>query len=119
MQKFFLIIVKMKNLSKNIIYLLIILFSLGACQSVQDGLTGVKKNNSDEFLVKKKNPLVLPPDYEKLPEPKKLDDKAVDEEGTDIKTIIGITSDNLEKNSSENNISSSIEDSVLKKIKEN
>jgi hypothetical protein len=109
----------MKNFSKSIIYLLVILISLTACQSVKDGLTGTKRTNSDEFLVKKKNPLVLPPDYEKLPEPKKLDDKVVDEEGTDIKTIIGITSDNLEKNSSENNVSSSIEDSVLKKIKEN
>jgi hypothetical protein len=35
-------------------------------------LTGKKKTNSDEFLVKKKNPLSLPPEFEKLPEPKTL-----------------------------------------------
>ena len=28
-----------------------------------------KVKSTDEFLVKKKNPLVLPPDFEKIPEP--------------------------------------------------
>ena len=32
-----------------------------SCQSVKDGLTGVKRNNSDEFLIEKKNPLIQPP----------------------------------------------------------
>ena len=44
----------------------LILFS---CQSVKDGLSGNKGDNSDEFLVQKKNPLVLPPDFKKLPTP--------------------------------------------------
>jgi len=52
---------------KNFFLLFIILSVLTSCQSVKDGLTGKKQNNSDEFLVKKKNPLVLPPDYGKLP----------------------------------------------------
>ncbi len=54
---------------KNFFLLFIILSVLTSCQSVKDGLTGKKQNNSDEFLVKKKNPLVLPPDYGKLPTP--------------------------------------------------
>ena len=29
-----------------------------------------KKNSSDEFLVEKKSPLVMPPDYNELPIPK-------------------------------------------------
>ena len=41
-------------------------FILTSCQSVKDGFTLKKKNNSDEFLVEKKNPLVLPPDYGKI-----------------------------------------------------
>ena len=60
----------MKNLSKYLVYLFTVLLSLSACQNVQDGLSGKKKENSDEFLVQKKNPLILPPDYDKLPEPK-------------------------------------------------
>ena len=59
----------MKKLARNILYLILILFSFSACQSVKDGLTGNKKQNSDEFLIEKKNPLTKPPDYEKLPNP--------------------------------------------------
>ena len=40
-----------------------------SCQSVKNALTGVKQENSDEFLVQKKNPLVLPPDFTDLPQP--------------------------------------------------
>jgi hypothetical protein len=48
------------------------MFLLSACQSVKDGLTGKKQNNTDEFLVEKKNPLVLPPEFNILPEPETL-----------------------------------------------
>ena len=51
--------------------LLLLLILLSSCQAVKDGLTGKKNNNSDEFLVKKKNPLELPPDFDELPAPKK------------------------------------------------
>jgi hypothetical protein len=46
----------MKNITKNLCYLFVILISLGACQSVRDGLEGKKKSGADEFLVKKKIP---------------------------------------------------------------
>ena len=46
------------------------LFLLNSCQSAREGFMGQKKNNSDEFLVEKKDPLVLPPDFDDLPEPK-------------------------------------------------
>jgi len=67
--KYLLIIKKMKNLFKNTLFILLIFGTLSGCQSVKDGLTGKKQTNSDEFLVKKKNPLSLPPDFENLPEP--------------------------------------------------
>ena len=67
--KYLLIIKKMKNLFKNTLFILLILGALSGCQSVKDGLTGKKQTNADEFLVKKKNPLSLPPDFENLPEP--------------------------------------------------
>ena len=80
---------KMKNLYKNLIYLFVILISLSACQNVQDGLSGKKKNNSDEFLVQKKNPLVLPPDYKKLPKPETLGSKKNNEEEKDLEIVLG------------------------------
>ena len=49
-----------------------VLTALSACQSLKDGLTGKKKNNTDEFLVEKKNPLVLPPKFDELQKQKIL-----------------------------------------------
>ena len=48
---------------------LITLF-LSSCGTIKEGFTNQKKNNSDEFLVEKKSPLIMPPDYDKLPIPK-------------------------------------------------
>ncbi len=46
--------------------LIILLFVLCSCQGVKDALTGKKYENSDEFLVIKKNPLILPPNFQKI-----------------------------------------------------
>ena len=51
-----------------------LLFFLSSCES--GGFMGGKKDNTDEFLVQKKNPLVLPPDYNDLPLPKDQKEKA-------------------------------------------
>ena len=51
------------------LFLLILIFFTTACQSIKDGLSGKKYENSDEFLVIKKNPLILPPDFNSLPTP--------------------------------------------------
>ena len=63
------LLLKIKNMTKKIFLLLILIF-LNSCGSVKDALTGKKYESSDEFLVIKKNPLVLPPDFNMLPEPK-------------------------------------------------
>ena len=57
-----------KNMSKFVLLLFLISF-LSACESAREGFK-LKKNNSDEFLVEKKNPLVMPPNYKDLPKPK-------------------------------------------------
>ena len=80
----------------------------GTFDSVKRGLTGQKKNSADEFLVKKKDPLILPPDFENLPIP--------DEEATDIaeNTIFENTLETaIEENTSK---SDSVEKSILRKI---
>ena len=52
-------------------FFLILIFAtfISSCSSIKDTLTGVKKQNTDEFLVKKKDPLVLPPNFNDLPKP--------------------------------------------------
>ena len=54
---------------KKITLIFISLFFVASCQSTKDAFTLKKKSNTDEFLVEKKNPLVLPPDYGRLPVP--------------------------------------------------
>mgnify|MGYP001399838600 CR=1 FL=1 len=99
---------------KKIFCFLILPYFLVACQATQDALTLQKKNNSDEFLVEKKNPLVLPPNYGELPLPteNKIDDEKVDE------IQISQDSGDLKINETiKNSEPSELEKSVLKKIK--
>ena len=56
---------------KRILYLFCLILFLNSCQgnwdSVKRGLTGAKQDTTDEFLVEKKDPLILPPNSETLP----------------------------------------------------
>ena len=110
----------MKQLFKNIFYFILILVALSACQSAKDGLTGKKKSNSDEFLVEKKNPLVLPPESDKLPEPKtSIKEVNSNEEEIDLKTIFTKNISIKKKTTSNKIINGSLEKSILEKIKSN
>jgi hypothetical protein len=60
----------MKKNNPLIASFLILLF-LNSCGSIAEGLGGNKKKGSDEFLIEKKSPLVLPPSFGELPEPGK------------------------------------------------
>ena len=96
-----------------------LLFFLSSCGS--GGLTGGKKDNTDEFLVQKKNPLVLPPDYNDLPLPqdqKIKDDQSTSKINDEIKKLM----DSEEKDNVSNNDSagdSSLEDSIIKILNKN
>ena len=105
----------MKNI--KIIILIGLLAMANGCQDIKQGLTGEKKNNTDEFLVKKKNKLVLPPDYEKLPKPKmnakeESNNKSFNE---DIKKLLGqLPTENKTKIT--NQKKTKIESIILEKI---
>ena len=47
-----------------------LILSFFSCGTIKEGFTNQKKTSSDEFLVEKKSPLVMPPDYNDLPVPK-------------------------------------------------
>jgi len=54
---------------KKIYILFAALFLLASCGDVGKILRNEKMRTTDEFLVKKKEPLVLPPNYKEIPEP--------------------------------------------------
>ena len=93
-------------------YIFLLFLFTGSCadtfSSVKRGLTGAKKSSADEFLVEKKDPLILPPDFENLPIP---GDEITDIEEDSIfeKTLEDSTEENLPA-------SVSVENSILKKI---
>ena len=102
----------MKNFYKFTILSLMVLI-LTSCQSVVDGISMKKKNNTDQFLIEKKSPLVLPPDFDELPEPAS-EAKTSEEEEFDIKNVLGQTSTSDENKKTD---SSSIKNTIMKKIK--
>lgn len=88
-----------------------ILVSCGSFKEAGKILRNEKTITTDEFLVEKKQPLVLPPNYEEIPEPGSTKTKKFNE--TDqIKKILKAPQEVIIKNKS-----STIEDSVLKKIR--
>ena len=100
---------------KNLFIFFILLFLLNSCGSVIDAgnvLRNEKITTTDEFLVKKRNPLVLPPNFEEIPEPGSSVKKKESEDDK-IKKIL--KSPKIEN--SANNKSSSTEESILQKIR--
>ena len=98
---------------KKIIFILILTFFVTSCSdtfdSVKRGLTGAKSKSTDEFFIEKKDPLILPPDFENLPTP---GNQVIDSEK------ISIFEKTLETSTEEDTSTSrSTEESILKKIR--
>ena len=98
--------------------LLLLLLFLYSCGSVGEALQGKKRSDQgDEFLIDKKNPLVMPPDFDKLPKPGEANLKStkdIENDKSNIKNLLKNSNDQSISNTSE---STSIESSILKKIK--
>ena len=89
---------------------------LNSCQSIKEGVTGTKRSkSSDEFFVKKKKPLILPPDFSDMPKPKPTENE--ENKAPSIEDLIDINTD--ETQTSQNETNKSLEQSVLEKIKSN
>ena len=102
----------------NIFLILFMILVTSSCQSLKNAVSGAKVDNSDEFSVQKKHPLVLPPEFTDLPVP--FEESSVVTEiqiEDDIEKLLGM--ENNTKNTDDTSGSSSIESFVLKKIKEN
>ena len=103
-------------MKKHKIYIVIfIAIFLSSCGTLKEGFTNQKKNNTDEFLIEKKSPLVLPPDYNELPIP---DEENIENDSNEIKSLIS-KSKNVESEKKLDEKKSTFEKSILKKIKKN
>ena len=104
---------------RKLLILSIFIITLNSCGSVREGFTNSKKKSTDEFLVKKKSPLVMPPDFDELPTPGNDNQEQKNDENSDIKSLI-TGSENKSSNSQNNsNQDSTFENSILEKIKNN
>ena len=97
---------------KILVFFKLILF-LYSCSTLKEGFTNQKKSSSDEFLVEKKSPLVMPPDYNDLPVPDQ-NNKTAETNENKIKDLV-TKNENENNNSEDGNLD--IEQSILKKIK--
>tara|TARA_B100001121_G_scaffold306914_1_gene327361 strand:+ start:1258 stop:1575 length:318 start_codon:yes stop_codon:yes gene_type:complete len=102
------------NFSK-IFFILSLIFFISSCGAIKKGFTNQKKNNSDEFLVEKKAPLVMPPNYNELPIPQSGENQSDFIENEFKKLIV---EDNHKSDSNTTNIKNkNFETSIIEKIK--
>ena len=75
---------------KVMLFLTIVFFTFQSCQTIKEGFTSQKKKSTDEFLVEKKSPLVMPPDFNELPLPKISEsiEEEENESGNNIEKLI-------------------------------
>ena len=124
------------KINKLYIIALIFLFIVSACKNLSEGMTGSKRSkSSDEFLVHKKKPLVLPPGFNDMPMPKPTPKQQA--QAQDIEDLLGIknqtqndndindiedllrTKKKINDNTSQSESDKSLENSILKKINKN
>ena len=99
----------------GVLNLLLLLLS---CGIIKEGFQNPKKKSSDEFLVEKKSPLVMPPNFNELPIPKRSQN---DENSDDnkIKELLDDKETTLKNNSETTEMNNSLEENLIEKIKKN
>ena len=104
----------MINILKFFLVFVIYIFLKGCGNSwgeFKETMSGQKITNTDEFLIKKKDPLVLPPEYEKLPLPKTGKQKK-----SNVNNIETVLKSNKKKNS-DSNVSTDLENMILEELR--
>ena len=95
-----------------------IIFLFNSCGAVKEGFSSQKKNIKDEFLVEKKSPLSMPPDFDELPVPKADIEKKVDQD-KDIELLITKDAAKQENIDQINNSDEEFLELILEKIRNN
>ena len=98
--------------------LLSFIFLITSCGTLKEGFSNQKKYSNDEFLVEKKSPLIMPPDYNELPIPNTGSNQKESQENS-IKDLV-TNEENIGNNSnSKSSERIGIEETILEKIKNN
>ena len=106
-----------KILNILILFSFMILNSCGLGSSIKNAVTGKTKPVGDEFLVEKKNPLVLPPNFDELPEPGKTQSSEVNKNDSfEDKILSGESKNEIQ---TKNPSVKSTEEFILKNINKN
>ena len=92
------------------------LIFLHACSTVKEGFSNQKKSSNDEFLVEKKSPLIMPPDYDELPAPN-LNENDKDEDNEKLKKLIVKSENQITETKESIPSNTSLEESIIDKIK--
>ena len=99
----------------NILKILIVSLFLFSCSGGLDGFKLKKSTAGDEFLIEKKDPLVLPPDFSKLPNPEE-EIEEIEKEESQIEIVFKNNNTENDENKNTNTSSTGLEKSILKKI---
>tara|TARA_B100000989_G_scaffold209158_1_gene158618 strand:+ start:63 stop:386 length:324 start_codon:yes stop_codon:yes gene_type:complete len=101
------------------IFFFVILFGslFYSCTTLKKGFESQRKNSTDEFLVEKKQPLVMPPDFENLPFPKSNQLENQQRTTNQIQELIVRDKSNKKNFNSNSESNLKTEDFILDKIK--
>ena len=104
----------MKKLKKILLNCILISFlhSCGGASDAAKVLKNEKITNTDEFLVKKRDPLILPPDYNTLPSPNSIKESKKDNDNK-INKILKLP----DQSSATSTGPSSVEESIINNIR--
>ena len=101
----------------NLIFLFIILsLFISSCNTVKKAFDPERKNSSEEFLVEKKSPLSMPPEFDELPIPS---NEKVDKESQISNIDLLITEKDSTEKSEIIELDKDFEQLILDKIKNN
>lgn len=95
--------------------LILAFFSLQSCSTLKKGFSSEKKKSVDEFLVEKKSPLVMPPEFGELPVPGGSQNENIDD--NDIRSLLSSDLKNTTLKTKTNQKQSTLEGLIMEKIK--
>ena len=99
----------------RIIVFISLLFFVYSCGTAKKAFVNQKKNSVDEFLVEKKSPLVMPPNYSELPFPQITENQ----NNLDVNKIKDLITNNEDNSNKFKDLDKDFEDSLLKKVIKN
>ena len=102
-------------IKNKIIVIISFLLFLSGCGVVKEGFKSPKQKTSDEFLVEKKSPLIMPPNFNELPVPKSSNQKNKKNDNT-IEDLISKSENKILEN--KKNTKQNLEKTILEKINE-